>query len=151
MRDPQDLRILRVDVDEVLPGTFGEVTGAHITAWGTLYKGWPDPRDPSKLIFDIRDDKALRCFLDEQPRRPLRRCYLLWLTRVGAQGASTKYGGPYHMFLIIERAGGDTRQNVFRRIGFAFSRHERGWHTRSWMSASTGPPVGGRCQKIKLM
>ncbi|GAB1314601.1 hypothetical protein MFIFM68171_04811 [Madurella fahalii] len=104
------LEVLDVVVDEVFPGSFGEVRGGRITAIGTLY-------DKTQLA------GQLSCFWDEKHKvanGPQPKRYFLQITYIEAQWVSIgkPEGAFWHTFLIIERTDGK-RENEFRRVGYA--------------------------------
>ncbi|KAK4043315.1 heterokaryon incompatibility protein-domain-containing protein [Parachaetomium inaequale] len=122
-----DLDIEDIQVDEVFPGSFGEVRGGRITAMGTLYERRTESNDAKRssvLEFDVpfAPEQLTCCFDEEEPdlgSSPPRKYYLLRIAEIFAFGASSrKYGGPYLAFLILEHAGG-VQETEFRRVGYA--------------------------------
>ncbi len=120
MVESLDLQILTVVVDEIYPGSYGEVRGGRIEGIGTLQQG-SICGDSEKPYIEIGGQKvfALICALDE--RRNLGNapcpCWLLRITSLLVPRAG--HGrGPHVIFLILEETG--AQESEFRRIGMAF-------------------------------
>lgn len=120
-----DLEILNVEVDEVHPGSFGEVRGGRITAMGTLYKA-------KKCLENLQRDTdglgwpQLKCFFDEKqhtstdghadsPSPP--KYFLLQLLKIDTGVTFLKrVHGSVAVFLIIQHMGS---RHEFQRVGYA--------------------------------
>jgi hypothetical protein len=124
-----DFDIEEIDVDEVFPGSFGEVRGGRITGVGTLYKGnsfagGAEEGMQLEGVFDVPFGAGnVTCFFDEEQSgigdASDRQFYLLRIAEIFALGASgSKYPGPYVSFLILEKVEG-VEEDVFRRVGYA--------------------------------
>ena len=109
-----DLNILEVVVDEVFPGSFGEVKGGRITAIGTLYEKTP-------IKTTCFWDEERRFEFDSQPKH-----YFLRIAYVVARRASIGKldAASYLTFLILEKAD-EEKENEFRRVGYAHAEDPR--------------------------
>jgi len=111
-----NLEIIDARVNEVHPGSFGEVHGGSISArgttWPTAIKGKGNKASIcfplSPITFRFEADEAR----DWDIGSP---CLILRITALYAKGASRKRAGPYICFLVAEAlpGGGDR----FRRVG----------------------------------
>lgn len=126
-----DLEVLDIVVDEVFPGSFGEVRGGRITAIGTLY----DETQLSGQLYCFRDEKR-KVVEGFQPKR-----YFLQIAYVQAVRATIgkAKGAFWQTFLMIEKTD-STKKNEFRRVGYA--------HDQDRRSAQYN---GGRRKRITLV
>ncbi|KAF9777054.1 hypothetical protein IL306_004683 [Fusarium sp. DS 682] len=113
-----DLEILQVSVDEIFPGSFGQVRGGHIEAVGTLWRGTiSGDTEESRITFETPYDSWLESTLDESrgsgPDAP---CWLLRLASFSSDGSPIR-GDPWIHFLILEETEGG--KGEFRRIGYS--------------------------------
>ena len=142
-----DFDIEEIDVDEVFPGSFGEVRGGRITGVGTLYggKSWAGGAEKGVQLEGMFDATfgagKVTCFFDEEQSdigdASDRQFYLLRIAEIFALGASgSKYPGPYVSFLILEKVVG-AEDDIFMRVGYAHI-DRRGGRLESYRSVEFG-------------
>lgn len=114
-----DLQIVNTIVEEVYPGSFGEVKVGRLTVRGVTWTGTISGRQYPKLDHPFEPEVALIDMFTVDESRDWGKgspCIILRIMHVHVSGSVSFRAGPYSFYLVAERCGSSTDE--YRRVGF---------------------------------